>query len=124
MDVRVSAFDCQNPLRRRFLISHSAGRRRLVPIAEVRLLQAEHKYVTAWLPGVEALLDDSLCAIEREFSDIFLRVHRNALVAVRHIDAIVRHVDGGCTVELADVGVRPRISRRQLPAVRRRLASL
>ncbi len=111
-------------VRRRFLSSHAAGNTRLIPVVEVRALLAEHKYVTACLPGAEALLDDSLRTIEHEFPGVFLRVHRNALVAIRHISGIVRHPDGGCTVALAGVELRPQISRRQLAAVRRCIATL
>lgn len=109
---------------RRCLSSRSAGNTRLIPIVEVRALIADHKYVTACLPGAEALLDDSLSALESEFPDLFLRVHRGVLVAIRHIRGIVRRPDGGCAVALESVAVRPPISRRRLATVRRRIARL
>ncbi len=122
--VQIDALTQSAPLPRRFLSSHAAGSTRLIPVDEVRALLADHKYVTAWLPGGSALLDDSLREIESEFPGAFLRVHRNALVAVRHITGIVRHAEGDCTVALEGVEVQPQISRRLLAEVRTRLAML
>ncbi|MCG3171378.1 MAG: Transcriptional regulatory protein BtsR [Pseudomonadales bacterium] len=112
------------PEPRRYFGSHHAGTTRLVPVAEVRALIADHKYVTALLPGASALLDESLREIENEFPGVFLRVHRNALVALRHVTGIVRRTGGECAVTLAGIDTEPQISRRHLAEVRARLTSL
>jgi len=122
--VQLDALNRSTPAQRRFLSSHAAGNTRLIPVDEVRALVADHKYVTAWLPGSSALLDDSLREIESEFPGAFLRVHRNALVAIRHITGIVRRAEGDYMVALAGVEVQPQISRRLLAEVRTRLAML
>ena len=64
------------------------GKLQLIPVREIRYFKAEQKYVTVYWPGHEALIDDSLRVIEEEFGGLFLRVHRNALVAVAHIESL------------------------------------
>ena len=46
-------------------------------------LQAEHKYVTVRHARGTILVDESLKSLEEEYSDLFIRIHRNALVACR-----------------------------------------
>jgi len=101
----------------------SQGHRGLetLPIADVRCFIAEQKYVTAVAPGRELLIQDALKDLEQEFAAEFLRVHRNALVARRHIQRLRRDTDGGWSVELDGVDLRPQVSRRHLAAVKARL---
>jgi two-component system response regulator AlgR len=103
---------------RRFFSSRSGTELRLVEVAEVRLLQADHKYVSAIHPGGSLLLDESLREIEHEFGNRFLRIHRNALVATAHVTGLARLAEGGTGVCLAGVAERPQVSRRHLAAVR------
>ena len=60
----------------------------LIPVKKILLLQAEQKYVTAYLADSEAVLSDTLKEIEEEFADLFVRVHRNALVARDAIEGL------------------------------------
>lgn len=92
-----------------------------MPVDDIRCFLAEQKYVTACGPGRELLLPDTLKELEREFPDRFLRVHRNALVAVAHIERLSRDGEGGWRVELRGVPVRPAVSRRHLAQVKQRL---
>jgi two-component system response regulator AlgR len=90
----------------------------LVPIEDVRSFQADQKYVTVKHGGGELLIDEPLRNLEVEFGDLFVRVHRNALVAVRHIEGLDRDNDGGYKIRIA--GAEPiEISRRHVAAVRR-----
>ncbi|MFV0276305.1 MAG: LytR/AlgR family response regulator transcription factor [Parahaliea sp.] len=100
----------------------SQGRRGLetLPVVEIRCFIADRKYVTACAAGRELLLPDALKDLEREFGERFLRVHRNALVALAHVRRLVRDDQGWC-VELAGVSQRPQVSRRHLSAVKARL---
>jgi len=109
---------------RRFFSSRGPGGTRLIPVAEVRALLAEQKYVTACLPGASALLDQSLREIEEELPGEFLRVHRNALVARRHVRGVVRSRDGEHLIVLDGVDLAPPISRRHLAQVRAAIARL
>lgn len=101
----------------------SQGHRGLetLAVAEVRCFLAEQKYVTAFAPGRQLLLPDSLKDLEEEFGSAFLRVHRNALVSLRHVLRLARNGDGGWCVELEGVDLRPAVSRRHLAAVKERL---
>ena len=97
------------------------GDLRLVPVAEVRYFRAEHKYVTARFPSGELVLDEPLSALEQEFGARFLRVHRNALVAVAHVRGLERDARGHHRVRLDGVDERIEVSRRMLGQVRRAL---
>ncbi len=92
-----------------------------LPIAEVRCFLAGQKYVTAIAPGRELLLQESLKDLELELATDFLRVHRNALVALAHIRRLRRDADGSWWVELDAVPTRAQVSRRHLAEVKARL---
>ena len=62
------------------------GRLLLVPVSNIIYLKAETKYVTLCTATGEHLIEESLLSVEQEFAHLFVRVHRNALVAR---DAIV-----------------------------------
>jgi two-component system response regulator AlgR len=95
----------------------------LVALAEVRYFLADLKYVTVFHSDGEVLIDDSLKDLEQEFSELFMRVHRNALVATAHIRGLEKHGDG-YRVKLAGVEQGPAVSRRHLPEIRKRVKSL
>jgi len=97
------------------------GNLRLVPVQEVRFLRAEHKYVTARYLRGELVLDESLTQLEEEFGERFLRVHRNALVAVAHVRGLSRDAEGRSCVELDGIEEKVEVSRRLLAPVRKLL---
>jgi two-component system response regulator AlgR len=93
----------------------------LVPIADVLYLRAELKYVTVRTLEREFLLEESLTRLEHEFSDFFVRIHRNCLVARAHIAGFAQHeAEGhaGWCVLLKGSQERLPVSRRQHPVVR------
>ncbi|MCP5143537.1 MAG: response regulator transcription factor [Gammaproteobacteria bacterium] len=100
------------------------GELRLVPVAEIRFLRADHKYVEVGWSGGEILIEDSLRTLEEEFGDRFLRIHRNALVAGNHIIAIERDDADNFVVVLDGTGRKLPISRRLLGQVRRRVRNI
>jgi len=91
-----------------------------VPVADIRCFLAEQKYVTACSPGAALLIPDTLKDLEQEFGHRFLRVHRNALVALAHIVRLQRD-ENGWQVVLDGVDARPAVSRRHLAEVKQRL---
>lgn len=95
----------------------------LVPVGEVLYLKAELKYVTLRTQAGEHLIEEPLVAIEREFADRFVRVHRNCLVARGAIRGFERVAAGGdeephWNVVLEGIAERLPVSRRQWPAVK------
>lgn len=57
----------------------------LVPVEQIIYLRAELKYITVRTVEREYLIEESLTHLESEFGDLFLRLHRNCLVAASHI---------------------------------------
>lgn len=90
-------------------------------LSAVRCFLADQKYVIAVSPERELVLQESLKELEQTYGDAFVRVHRNALVALTHIVRLQREGRSGWQVELAGVEHRPAISRRHLAEVKQRL---
>ena len=107
------------------LLIQERGRTERVPLAEVLYFKAELKYVTVRTASRSYILDGSLAELEERYAGLFLRIHRNALVAVRALRALEKHDDPqegeGWAVRLDGVDERLSVSRRQLPAVREAL---
>ncbi len=53
----------------------------MIPIIDIIYLRAELKYITVRTVDKEYLLEESLNNLELEFGNIFIRLHRNCLVA-------------------------------------------
>ena len=90
-------------------------------VEEVRCFLAEQKYVTAHGASGELLIPDTLKELERELGERFLRVHRNALVALSYVTGLRRGEDGSWQVELEGCAISPAVSRRHLAEVKQRL---
>lgn len=95
------------------------GELQRVPVEDVLYFRAEQKYVTARYCDGEVLLEDSLKALEERFGDRFIRIHRNALVASRHLAGLEKDEQGRSFVRLRGDDERLEVSRRHLPLVRR-----
>jgi len=106
---------------RSHLSSMIQGRIELAAVSEIRYFRAEQKYVTAARPGGELLLDESLKNLEEEFGEQFLRVHRNALVALQHVESLDRDAEGNHVIRLKDIETPLKVSRRHLSQVRKTL---
>lgn len=96
----------------------------LIALDDVRYFLADQKYVTVFHRTGEHLLDETLKELEEEFGARFVRVHRNSLVAVKHIEALERTPQGQYQVRLADTDLRPVISRRHVSDVKELLKLL
>jgi two-component system response regulator AlgR len=104
---------------RRHLTVRKQGNLHLIPVDDIRYFQADQKYVTAYLPDSEELLEESLKQLEEEFGPRLLRVHRNALVSLDALLGLEKDGEGHHYVTLRDIGRGPEISRRHLAEVRR-----
>ncbi|MFN3580663.1 MAG: LytR/AlgR family response regulator transcription factor [Pseudomonas sp.] len=104
--------------------SHISARTRkgveLIPIDEVLYFLADHKYVTLRHTQGEVLLDEPLKALEDEFGDYFVRIHRNALVARPRIERLQRSAVGHFQLHLKGLGEETlTVSRRHVPGLRK-----
>ncbi|NKB36398.1 MAG: response regulator [Gammaproteobacteria bacterium] len=109
---------------RRYFSVNKQGTIELIPVEEVRCLKADQKYVSVIWPGQESLIDESLKSIETEFKGQFLRVHRNALVALAHIERLEKDTSGSLQIKLRDLDEKIDVSRRHVQEVRKAIKSL
>ena len=109
--------------------SHISARTRkgieLIPLAQVIYFIADHKYVTLRHEGGEVLLDEPLKALEDEFGERFVRIHRNALVARDRIERLQRTPLGHFQLYLKGLnGDALIVSRRHVAGVRKLMQQL
>lgn len=94
----------------------------LVPVREVIYFKAELKYVTLRTRAGEHLIEESLVALEREFSEHCVRIHRNCLVARAAVRSFERAGGGDdephWNVVLEGIAERLPVSRRQWPMLK------
>jgi two-component system, LytTR family, response regulator AlgR len=93
---------------------------RLIPVEEISCFIAEQKYTTLKHRGGEELIEESLKALEDEFAERFVRIHRNSLVAIEHIERLERDPEGHHVARLRGGDSLP-VSRRLAAEVSRRL---
>lgn len=97
---------------------------RLIPVEDVLYFQAEHKYVTVVYRDGHVLIEDSLKQLEQRFAELFVRIHRNALVARSQFRAVRRNQQGQYIVELKDSDDKLEVSRRHAAQVKEFLKNL
>jgi two-component system, LytTR family, response regulator AlgR len=107
--------------RRTQIAARVRDRIRLIPVGEILYFLADQKYVTVRHRHGEELIEESLKSLEEEFADGFVRVHRNALVAVAGIESLERQEDGHAEVIVKGTGERLQVSRRLVADLARRL---
>jgi len=110
--------------RRNHICARVQDRLILIDLDSISRFQADQKYVRVCHNDGEHLIDESLKALETEFRDRFVRIHRSALVSIAHIDAIRKTPDGQMAVIIRDTPENPDgliISRRHVADVKRRL---
>ena len=109
--------------------SHIGARTRkgidLIPLEQVIYFIADHKYVTLRHEHGEVLLDEPLKALEDEFGERFVRIHRNALVARARIERLQRTPLGHFQLYLRGLGDEAlTVSRRHVAGVRKLMNEL
>ena len=106
------------PEQDRFISARVGSDLQLVPVSEVYYFRADQKYVLAVHENGELLLEDTLKSLEERFANQFIRIHRNALVALNAIQSLHKQSDGKVQIVLHHVEEPLEISRRHLPQVR------
>jgi two-component system response regulator AlgR len=99
--------------RRRAQICARLGEQlRLIPVEDVYYFSADQKYVTVRHRGGTDLIDEPLRELAAEFAPDFVRIHRNSLVAMRHVSAVERCPEGHYLVRFKECDEALPVSRR------------
>ena len=106
---------------RRHICAKLRDKLHVVSIENVLCFIADQKYVTVYHTDGELLIDESLKDLEQEFAGRFLRVHRNALVALAHVTRLEKDDGGHLQVYLRGRPEPIEVSRRLVSEVRERL---
>lgn len=101
-----------------------SGNIQLIPIKNIIYFQAELKYVTVKHINGETIIEDTLKELQNEFSDSFVRIHRNAVIARSFITGIHRDNQGHSFVVLAETDKQLEISRRHLSDIKKLISQL
>lgn len=116
--------DLADPAQRSHVSGLVHGNLSLVAITDILYFQADQGYVdVVWADG-SMLIEESLRSLEQEFSQRFLRVHRNALVAVAHVTGLRRDEAGNHFIAVRGCATELPVSRRLLNPVKTRLRRL
>ncbi len=99
------------------------GSLELIPIEEIFYFKADLKYVTLRTADQEYLIEESLKILEKEFSQQFIRVHRNALVAQNKLHGLIKNNAGHACVSFNEIDDMLEVSRRHLPFIRKKIKS-
>lgn len=100
------------------------GSLQLIEVEDIRYFQADQKYVSVVTPHAEVLIEETLKALEDEFRDRFVRIHRNALVAIDYIAGLERDDEGHGRLQLSGITTTLEVSRRHIADIRRLVKAL
>ena len=109
---------------RTHISAYVGGNLQLIPSEQVYYFQAELKYVTVRHREGQLLIDDSLKSLEEEYGGQLMRIHRNSLVAIQHVEGLERDSSGKYFIYFRNIDDRLEVSRRMVASVRKRLKSL
>lgn len=90
-----------------------------VKVADITHFIAGHKYVTAYFPGGEQLLKDSIVKLEEEFAADFISPHRAVLVRKTLVERLDRDE---CRLFLRGVSESVKASKLRFSAITRLIA--
>ncbi len=93
----------------------------MTPVAEVLHSQDNQKYVSTIRQDGTKLLGDPLKALEEEFSEEFVRIHRAFPVCIAHLEALEKHGKGHFQVRIRGKSDFLPVSRRMVPELRKRM---
>jgi two-component system, LytTR family, response regulator AlgR len=108
---QVAAATRQDPRRTHIGVRGRDGLK-LIPVDEIFCFHADQKYTTVKHVQGEDLIEDSLKTLEEEFTQSFVRVHRNALVNTKYLERIARDASGQHFVHLRGLPEALEVSRR------------
>jgi len=103
------------------LIISMSGNIRRIALADIYFFKAEQKYVVIKHKEGEALTEEPLKNLEKEFEQDFIRIHRSSLVAKNKISELRRKNIRFYTVYIKDLDMELEVSRRHVSKVRKML---
>jgi two-component system response regulator AlgR len=115
--IRLSSATEKSAVVERYITARTHRGLQRIALEDCRYFLADSKYVTAYYADGELVIDETLKQLEDRFPDELLRVHRNALVSRKHVQALEKNGDH-YSVKLADCDSQPLISRRMLAEVK------
>jgi len=113
----------QAPDRRKNICARIGGTLRLVPVDEIIYFRADQKYVSVHHLGGEDLIDETIKTLAEEFEPEFVRIHRNALVALGFIESVEQGDSGQLLVHMRHCDEPLLVSRRHAGSFRKRVTS-
>ena len=118
---QLASVDESNPVpnTRNYISARVRGNIVLVPVSDIYYFHAEQKYVVVRHKGGELLIEEPLKSLEEEFSEQFLRIHRNALVAKNYLSGFSKNKEGHWRVTFRDIEQSLEVSRRHTAQVRK-----
>jgi len=103
------------------LTVHVGNTTQLIPINEIDFFRAEQKYVVIYRGAEQYLMEVSLKSLEERFTHRFVRIHRNALVAIKAISALQRDDKGHYQMLLHNQKEPLEVSRRLVSQLKERI---
>ncbi len=110
--------------RRQYISARTHKGIELVPVEDIRYFRADQKYVTVRYSEGEVLIDETLKNLEDEFGDMFVRIHRNALISLKYLEGMEMATGGQHQVRLRGLDERLTVSRRHVAGLRRVMQQL
>lgn len=110
--------------RRRHISARTHRGLELVPVDDIRYFLADQKYITVRHGDGEVLIDETLKDLEAEFDGQFVRVHRNALAALRYIEGMEQASSGHHQLRLRGLDEPLVVSRRHVAGLRKLMQRL
>jgi two-component system, LytTR family, response regulator AlgR len=101
-----------------------SGNIKLIPVKDIIYFHAEQKYVTVKHLNGETIIEDTLKELQNEFTQTFVRIHRNAIVSKKFITGIHRDKQGHSFVLLGEDQIQLEISRRHLSEIKKLMSEL
>lgn len=100
---------------------HREGQLQIVPVDDVRFIQAADQYVEIFTDDGPQLMREAMSRLERQLgSERFMRVHRSYIVAMDQVRLLESRPGGTGRVKLVDGRWLP-VARTRVAALRRRL---
>ncbi len=118
-NLQIQSLQEQTQEKRTYISVYHGNVLQRIALSDILFFQAEHKYITIHTKTDRFLLEGALKSLEQEFQDIFIRIHRNALVRLDKLEALEKHADGRVYVKILGSDICLEVSRRHLAKVRK-----